>query len=938
MNSISFILVLLFSLWTGILGFGQEIPPIQSYSPKEYGAENQNWALAQGPDQRVYIANNAGLMRFNGEQWELFPTPNQTILRSVQVVGKRIYTGCYREFGYWTENSFGQLVYFSISQKLKLPLAEDEQFWRILAQGQTIVFQSLNRLYLYDESTDQVKVIQAPSTLTKAYLVRGTLYFQVLGQGIFTLVEGKSRLFFSNELTRNEEIIELISRPQGDMGIITQNRGIWILSNGKLAPLTASQSVFSNTRIYSAMQLKNGNIALGTISHGLHILDAQGRSVVSLMQGQGISNNTILSLMEDQDESIWLGTDHGISIVNRQSSIQVFHDLDGRMGTVYAAQEKNGFLYLGSNQGLFVKLKNSSSDFQLIPGTAGQVWCLRKIGEDLFCGHHAGTFLIEGTKAQLISTLPGTWDIQPMPKQPNSLIQGTYKGLSRLKRENGRWKFQDEIRGLPVLSCRFIAWLNDRELFVNHEYKGVFKLTFSPDFGSILHATQEHTAPIGLKSGLSSFQGRVYYFCEQGVFRYEGKSGFVWHKELTDGLFMEDQFCSGRLIPDKDGQRMWAFTQQNVVAIAPNPMKKGFVFQRIALPYDVRQDRAGYENILGLEKDQFVLGTTDGYLVVSPETTPLKRSQLRLQSITKGNRTVVENEYLDLHQEGELNSEERTIRFRFYVPSFSKYNAVLYRYKLQGIYDTWTDWSPQSDVQFENLPPGQYTFVVMAKQHDEVAEEALSYTFTIASPWYATAWAKFFYALLGIGLLVSVNRVSRRYYQDQQKKALEKSQRAYERMKMASEQQVMQLQNQQLINEIESKNRELTLSTMSIIKKNEILHEIKRALQQVKQTKDAEQVAQLIDENLNDTKDWEFLEEAFNHADKDFLRKLKGNHPDLTPNDLRFCAYLRLNLSSKEIAPLLNISVRSVEIKRYRIRKKMDLPHEKSLVDYILSI
>ena len=72
--------------------------------------------------------------------------------------------------------------------------------------------------------------------------------------------------------------------------------------------------------------------------------------------------------------------------------------------------------------------------------------------------------------------------------------------------------------------------------------------------------------------------------------------------------------------------------------------------------------------------------------------------------------------------------------------------------------------------------------------------------------------------------------------------------------------------------------------------------------------------------------------------DKDFIKELKTKYPKLTPNDLKLCTYLRLNLSSKEIAPLLNISVRSVEISRYRLRKKMGLPTEINLVDHILSI
>ena len=97
-------------------------------------------------------------------------------------------------------------------------------------------------------------------------------------------------------------------------------------------------------------------------------------------------------------------------------------------------------------------------------------------------------------------------------------------------------------------------------------------------------------------------------------------------------------------------------------------------------------------------------------------------------------------------------------------------------------------------------------------------------------------------------------------------------------------------------------------------------------------------LSRLLTRNLNNTDDWNLFEEAFNNADKDFLKKVKTLHPSLTSNDLRLCAYLRLNLSSKEIAPLLNISNRSVEVKRYRLRKKMELPHDSSLSDYILEI
>ena len=125
---------------------------------------------------------------------------------------------------------------------------------------------------------------------------------------------------------------------------------------------------------------------------------------------------------------------------------------------------------------------------------------------------------------------------------------------------------------------------------------------------------------------------------------------------------------------------------------------------------------------------------------------------------------------------------------------------------------------------------------------------------------------------------------------------------------------------------------------MTLIRKNEFLATLKKELNDLEKGKELNKIIKIIDKNINNTEDWKFFEEAFNNADKDFLKKVKKKHPALTPNDLKLCAYLRLNLSSKEIAPLLNISHRSVEVKRYRLRKKMELSHETSLTNYILEI
>ena len=183
-----------------------------------------------------------------------------------------------------------------------------------------------------------------------------------------------------------------------------------------------------------------------------------------------------------------------------------------------------------------------------------------------------------------------------------------------------------------------------------------------------------------------------------------------------------------------------------------------------------------------------------------------------------------------------------------------------------------------------------------------------------------------------------INRIFVRYYRNQRNKLIEDNKKKMELSQLENQQEIMKLRNDRLRNELESKNRELATTAMSLINKNELLLGIKHDLMQMGDKASRDEVIKLVNNNLNNNSDWEFFKEAFNNADKDFLNKMKSKHPELTANDLKFCAFLRLNLSSKEIAPLLNISVRSVEIKRYRLRKKMNLAHSENLIDYILEI
>ena len=128
----------------------QELPPIINYPADVYRANNQNWMISQGPQGFIYAANNDGLLEFNGASWQLYPTPNQSIMRSVCAIGPSIYTGFYMDFGYWSPTAQGTLVYTSMMDELGIKPLEDEQFWRILPYDKWLVVQSLSRILLID--------------------------------------------------------------------------------------------------------------------------------------------------------------------------------------------------------------------------------------------------------------------------------------------------------------------------------------------------------------------------------------------------------------------------------------------------------------------------------------------------------------------------------------------------------------------------------------------------------------------------------------------------------------------------------------------------------------------------------------------------------------------------------------------------------------------
>lgn len=922
-----------------MLAQGQESAPIRAISPLSYDGENQNWAIEEGDNGYMYFANNHSLLSFDGERWSKYNTPNGSVIRSLAYDGERLFTGCYMEFGYWQPDAFGTLTYTSLSKLLEVPLIEDEEFWNIQLVDDVVLFQSFSRIIVVHLEKETIEEIEAEVNRAAVFELSDGLYYQVKNKGLYVRNKSGAQLVVSEDAIGTQAIVSLVENNKRREVILDNGTHLAISQDGSITALENPISDLGPVSIYCSYHLKDGGILLGTIANGLLQLNSQGQFVKQISIKQGLQDNTILSLAEDSKGNIWVGHDKGISVINRNSFFKEYIDKEGKIGVVYTSKWFNNRLYLGTNQGLYVEDKegDGASNFKLIPNTEGQVWSLQVLQNQLFCGHHKGTFLVTDTKAKPIATIPGTWVVKAIPGKTDVLIQGNYSGLAILRKVDDKWSFKRKLDGFDI-SSRYIEFENPKNLWVNHEYKGVFKLQLDDALTKV--SQLYHQEQMGYGSSIFRFDNQLRYGTNNGVFSIiDAPEPFVLDATLTR-IFQETKNANlSVVLKDTQQERIWRLGDQSVMFVQPGKINTKYKLQSIPIATTLRKNLgvSGFENIQFIKENNYLLGTSNGYVLLNLDAVTPVQYKINLKAAWR--------EYFDANADPlALDSaivvpyKDNKLRFAYNVSNYDKYTEVFYQYKLENFHADWSKWTRESQVSFENLPFGSYTLLVRAKVGDSFTENTLQLPFVIQRPWYWSyaAMVCYFFMLLVLGTFI--HRTYRGYYRRQQEKLLKQNALEEKRKKNKAKRKLVQLTNEKLKQEIDAKNRELAVSTMSMIKKNEFLNVLKDRLAKAENPTQIKSVIRLIDKNINNEDDWKLFEEAFNNADKKFLKKVKEKHPELTSNDLRLCAYLRLNLTSKEIAPLLNISIKSVEVKRYRLRKKMNLEHDANLTEYILNI
>jgi len=930
-------------------------PNIINYQKALYKAGTQNWGITQDDNGFIYFANNDGLLIFDGIHWELVRISQSSAMRSVCIdKNNNTYIGLFNDFGILRNDISGEKTFESLRHLIPDQITDFEDVWRIWDTQFGIVFQTFQYLFILKDN--QIKAVKPNRKYHFSFMVNNRLFLDEPGIGLFEYDGLTAEKAEWAEKIKNAEIWAVLPLNKNDLLIGTEKDGIFKFENGRLEKWqTSVNELLQKNKLYCATSITGNNFAFGTILGGVIISDSEGRIVQNITKKNGLQNNTVLSIFRGSDDNLWLGLDNGIDYVETTSPITFISDFS-ELGAGYCSQVFNGNIYLGTNQGLFVKsfrdFNENTGEFKLVKNTAGQVWSLSVFNDQLICSHNLGAFSVDGNVATKIGYEEGAWKFIPMQNHPDLLLGGYYNGLAILRKNNSGWNYYQKIKGFTE-SSRFLCEDKNGNIWMSHGSKGIYQITLNQKLDSVTTINF-----YGSANGLpTSFGNIVFKINEEivisttdGFYQFNPDLKVFQKSEKLNQVFNFDSRLKALTRDDKGNYWFIAENESGVFRV-----NEDLTYTKITSPF-VRLKNSfinEFESIYPFSDEHIFIGIDNGFAHYSPKY-PKSYSQEFKSFITR-----IEIPYLDsvlnLNQIYQPNTEfsfpfrKNEFRFHFAAPFYEESGNLEFSYFLENYSDKWSDWSPINFKDFINLFEDDYSLKLKARNVYGTETNVVTFNFSIEPPWHRSKPAIIAYFVLFLVLIFLIVKYvryqikkSNREAKQKHEKELREREEEFQREGLIAEKEIIRLRNEKLQGEMVFRDKELANQTMNIIDKNKFLIKLNEELQRIQSlTEDSTIKTKMvllkkrILKEIDDKHQNKIFETYFDEAHNEFFNQMKEKYPDLSPKELRLCAYIRMNISTKEIASLLNISYRGVEINRHRLQKKLDLESDVNLPTFL---
>ena len=896
--------------------YSQELLPfVENYNKSDYQGDNQIWNVAQGNDNAMYFANNYYLLRYDGVKWEKYSLPNKTIIRSIMVDGDRIYSGSYKEFGYWYRKN-GKMIYVSISDTTKVfDESDNEEVWKIFKFKGKIYFQSFNGLFQYDGKI--IKKSKFDFLVSYCFPVGNDLLVASVEKGIYKMNNSKFEKIAAWSILENN-VIHAIEKHQNKTYFFTKKNGVYVEENGVLSTWKSSlNDILKAANINVAKFIKSNKLIIGTANKGVYIFDLNSGAYKNINRNNVLMNNSILSIGLDKENDLWLGLDNGIAHIEVNSPISIFYDNSGILGSVYSvASTSKGYL-MASNHGVF---KYEDKELSLIPNTQGQAWNISKINNKYIIGHNEGTFLYENGLFNKLNAINGGWNLAKSSIN-NSYLQATYSGVI-IYNDINDLNQKIVVKGL-LKPIKYVAQNRKNEIWAADNNRGLYRILYNDAYETtdIKNVTQHSKINNDFGVKIFEFRNEILFLINKSWYTYNSITNQLEANELFN-----INFKNASNIVFIDENHFLILQEGLLYHIYANENK----FIRNIIQEKYYKGKIINDNVKVFKNNEnYLLNLDDGFISLQLNYANKKASNINVEAFVNNN--LIKN-----NSKIPYNTE---LRIHVLSGVFGATRPNLF-YKINGT----KEFIPVNEglIVLNNLNSGSSDVTIYL--HDGLNYDKISnFQFIVAKPWYFSPWMILLYFVVIGGILYLYYKWNKmRYIQKlelrdeelkHQKKILEME------LKAENELNIQEYEKHILELELQTKSSEVAGKSLSIAKQSEMIENIQSILDSdMDFNKLKSEIKKAIKINAVNKHEWETFETNLNQIHNEFIITLSKKFPNLTSKDIKLCIYLKMNLSSKEIAPMMNISFRGVELHRYRLRKKLNLVQDENLSKFLLSI
>jgi DNA-binding CsgD family transcriptional regulator len=886
----------------------------------DFEIRNQNWSVSQNPSTHIiFFANSEGLYEYNGISWRKHSTPDNFPVRSVLAhPDGDVFTGSFEEFGYWSYDNHGQLSYHSLTGLTDVE--NNDEIWKIYENDGKIFFQSFTSIYIFD--SESITKVMAPYTMLFLHKMGDRFMAQIIDDGLYWFDNNEFIHISGSRIFSDKKVHAVIPYSDNTWMICTDNAGLYLFDGTHFTRFQSEASEFLiNYTCNTAAQLSDTTLAFGSILNGVIITDTKGNIQRNYNASNGLRNNTVLAFFVDQDQGLWVGLDEGVNYIDPASPFNHYRSTNGTLGTIYALLEHNNLLYIGTNHGLFIADISERSgvyafrNIRFVPESHGQVWTLTKFENQILCGHNEGTFIVRNERLQKISDVTGGWTIIDYG---DLIAGGTYTGIVFFETgADGRWIFRNKLQGFnePV---RYIETDYMGYLWASHHQRGIYRIELDED-----HSMVTNTLYIpdieGQSYNLKVFKinNRVLFINGKSIYAYDFVSNDI--VPVTALIESLGDFSMATQIIHHKRNEYWFITRNKIALF------------EISLDFIATKRFEIIQENLNFPQRNIQLVNLDENTILIPNPFSFDSYNIALGKIqTNISRLTIEKVlfhgkrdsimWTDFDKLSQTPWHANNVTAFFSDPSLFGQTLKKFEYRIREIDPTWQI-TTSDHLTFLNLKHGKYTLEIRREDGP-----VTSFAFTISKPWYYSRVAWILYAI-AFGIMVWG--------------FLE-----FYRFELSRHKEIISLEMKQntLEKELDYKSYELLLTMRHLLLKDNILNDLQKQINTMREqsakypVKHVKNMEKIINQGLGtQSVEWENAMNNLKLSQQGFFKALKKKYPLLTTNDLRLCSYLRMNFNTKEIAQLLNISARGVEVSRHRLRKKLNLEYDDNLVEFLMS-